>query len=111
MEFINVYGGSIWFDHWDFFFRQCKTKKEAEEFPNVVAEMCATDSEGNYDDESSQPITPLFYPEEGGLLPFLVDYGGCIYYWETKTTNPTRGRSLYRMAAGCRDIRRCPCQA
>jgi hypothetical protein len=86
-ELLDVYGGSVWFDHWDFFFRQGKTKKEASKFPDTVIEMCATDSEANYDEYSNE-ISPPFYPEEGGLLPFLVDYGGCVYYWDTKPDNP-----------------------
>ncbi len=49
--------------------------------------MCDIDR-GNTCDENFEPISPPFYPETGGLLPFLVDYGGAMYYWDTQSENP-----------------------
>lgn len=88
-EFIDVYGGCIWFDNLSFFFRQGRTKKEAKEFPEIVIEMCDIDR-GNTWDENGKPFSPPFYPEPGGFLPFLVDYGGGQYYWDTQSDNPDK---------------------
>lgn len=86
-EFIDVYGGCVWFSNISPFFRQGLTEEEAGEFPEKVNELC-NNEKGNTYNEEGEPFSPPFYPDKGGLFPFLVDYGGNIYYWDTHSNNP-----------------------
>ena len=89
-DFIDTYGGCVWFDKLSPFIRQGRTKKEAREFPAVVVEMCDIDRGNTWGviDGKFQQISPPFYPEPGGLLPFLVDYSGSMYFWDTESDEP-----------------------
>jgi hypothetical protein len=86
-DFINVYGGCVWFNNLSPFYRQGGSDDEAKDFPSKVERMCDIDR-GNTYDANGKPLSPAFYPEEGGLLPFLVDYGGNVYYWDTASGTP-----------------------
>ena len=86
-EFIDVYGGCVWFDNLSPMYSQARTKKEVDKFLQVVEQKCNQDR-GNFYDEKFKPISPAFYPERGGLFPFLIDYGGNEYFWDTKSADP-----------------------
>ena len=86
-EFIDVYGGSVWFNNLSPLYSQAQTDEEAREFLKTVDQKCNQDR-GNTYDEHGKPFSPPFYPDEGGLFPFLVDYGGNEYYWETDADDP-----------------------
>jgi len=86
-EFIDVYGGCIWFDDLSPLYSQALTDKEAIEFREVVDNKCNQDRGDTYD-QHFKPISPPFYPEQGGLFPFLIDYGGNKYFWETESDDP-----------------------
>ena len=86
-EFIDVYGGCVWFDNLSPLYSQAQTAEEAKGFLQTVERKCNQDS-GNTYDKSFKRISPVFSPEKGGLLPFLIDYGGNMYYWQTDIGEP-----------------------
>ena len=85
-DFINVYGGRVWFGNISPFFSECRTDDDAKQFV-VSIERKLQQIESNTYDEDFNEIQPSLYPERGGLLPFMIDYAGNMFLWRTDSRN------------------------
>jgi len=84
-EFIGAYGACRWFDHASPYYSTAKTDAEAKKFVRRVMEVLKP-LMNRMRDENGDEVRMALYPEEGGLLPFMVDYGGSVYCWKTDRT-------------------------
>lgn len=81
-DYVDVYGGCVWFDDVRPIYMQGLTQENAGELPAFIESRCDIDR-GNTYDADGKPFSPPFYPEDGGLMPWLLDYSGNMYYWDT----------------------------
>jgi hypothetical protein len=89
-DFIGVYGASIWFDNLTLFYPERKSYKSVKTFLGAVkARLQLLVKYTILDEEYNEVVMPL-YPEEGGLFPFLADYNGYEFFWQTTGKNPDK---------------------
>ena len=88
-DFIDVYGGSVWFDNVCPFFSEARTEKEAKDFVQSVKKKLAP-LKGNTFDESFNAIEIPLSPADNGLFPFLIDYSGNLFCWQTDQNSPDK---------------------
>ena len=86
-EFIDVYGGSVWFDNVSPIISQCKNEKQAAEFVEIIKGKIEQVNGDTYD-ENFNEIDVQFYPTSNGLFPFLIDYSGNMYLWARESDDP-----------------------
>ncbi|MBI1246303.1 hypothetical protein GC197_00475 [bacterium] len=93
-EFISIYGHSTWFDHAKPVYTTARSSKEVQKFIAAMEEKVST-LRGNtfvFDEKKGKRVQkdlPLF-PEKGGLFPFMNDFSGSFYCWQTKSQNPEK---------------------
>lgn len=86
-EYVDVYGGCIWFDDLSLIISQGVDEEQATEYVNVVNRKIAQVDGETYDEEFNE-IQVSFFPEKKGLFPFLLDYSGNLYLWSREFDNP-----------------------
>lgn len=86
-EFIDVYGGSVWFDDLAPIVSQGKNEKQAAEFVEIIRRKIEQVNGDTYDEDFNE-IKVEFYPAPGGWFPFLIDYSGNMYLWAREADEP-----------------------
>jgi hypothetical protein len=89
-EFIGVYGASIWFDNLTPLYPELTSYKDAKTFLAAVKAKLQLLVKYKILDEKYHEVAMPLYPEEGGLFPFLADYNGWEYFWQTTGKNPDK---------------------
>lgn len=87
-EFVGVYGGSIWCDHFGPFYA-AGPLQNLKKFKRTVADRLKW-LEGNMYvfDTGRRKIDLPLYPSAGGLFPFAHDFSGSLYCWQTSSMDP-----------------------
>jgi hypothetical protein len=88
-DFVSVYGSAHWFDKLLPFYSTARTVRLAQRFVKGVRQNVGRLAGNLYDAKFNRGDLP-FYPEEGGLFPFMADIDGPIYYWLTEPKDPSR---------------------
>ena len=93
-EFVDVYGGCVWFDTVSLFYDEAKTKVSLRDFLKSMKDKFLG-MENNLYDERRNKLEIPFYPKVGGLFPFVIDYNGCGGFWRTDRKNPDNWPIVY----------------
>jgi len=93
-EFVKVYGGSIWFDNLSLLYTEAKSATEVIKFVKSVSDTLRCLQSNMYDASFQRVDLPL-YPSEGGLFPFISDYGGGIGCWKADHGDPEKWSVFY----------------
>ncbi len=91
-EFIGVYGGSIWFDNLTLLYPQRNPFPDVSDFLKVVEKKIGLLVEYGILDEHYNRVSVPLYPDKGGLFPFLADYNGYEFFWQSKEKNSDKWR-------------------
>ncbi|MCA9067951.1 MAG: SMI1/KNR4 family protein [Planctomycetaceae bacterium] len=89
-DLISVYGDVRWFDHARPYYHTPTSPVEA---CNAVKDICAhlySIQKLGVRDTSFKQLELPFYPQKGGLFPFMIDYSGSDYCWITKSKYPEK---------------------
>ena len=93
-DFTATYGGSVWFDNVSPFYTEAQSDEQIRKFLNSVKAKLKP-LVGNMYDERFRAITRPLYPESDGLFPFMIDYGGGLFCWQTEGANPNKWNIIY----------------
>jgi hypothetical protein len=88
-DFVSVYGSSHWFEMVLPFYSTAKTVRLAQSYVKSVREKLKWLAGNTYDAKFSKWDLP-FYPEDGGLFPFMASIDGPMYCWRTESRHPNR---------------------
>ena len=87
--FVDMYGCSCWFTNICPYYEPSGQIAHLAEFKKSMAEMMARLDVAMYSfvPKRTEVRFPI-YPNLGGLFPFMIDYSGSIYCWQTDRKNP-----------------------
>lgn len=90
-EYVAVYGGAVWFDNWCPLYAAAKNDEEIRDYLRTVSNYTSR-MKGCMVKPGKQrrDVEIALYPDQGGLLPFLIDYSGGVYSWKTANTDPDK---------------------
>lgn len=89
-EFIAVYGASIFLDNYTHFYPGGDTVHDVQDFFETASSKLSVLVDYDLYDEEYNDINNIgipVYPEPGGLFPFMADYSGNEYFWQTENAD------------------------
>lgn len=88
-EFVNLYGGCVWFDNVAPLFCEAKSDADIKRLLKSINRNLSF-LKSNLYNEDFTPLTLPLYPEKGGLFPFLVDYSSNLFCWRTEQEDSSK---------------------
>jgi hypothetical protein len=85
-ELLGIYGDSVWFDLYHILYPD--TTEPTQSYLDSVRDQLNILAEYGMTDETGNAILVPFYPEQGGLFPFMASSDGDYYFWKADLPDP-----------------------